>query len=75
MSKSEKYSEEKFIQMLVKHIYKLDQNKFRKDINQAKKMENKSKFLNSFLKKYSNSQIDSQACQKMLYDIISKLTN
>jgi len=75
MSKNEKNSEEKFIQMLVKLFYKADQNKFRKDIEQVKKMENKSKFLNTFLKKYSNSQMDSQTCQQMLHDIISKLIN
>jgi len=36
MPKNEKNSEEKFIQMLVKLFYKLDQNKFRKDIDQKK---------------------------------------
>ena len=37
MPKKEKNSEEKFIQMLVKLFYKLDQNKFKKDIDQTKK--------------------------------------
>jgi len=36
MPNNEKNSEEKFIQMLVKLFYKLDQNKFRKDIGQTK---------------------------------------
>ena len=37
MPNNEKNSEEKFIQMLVKLFYKLDQNKFRKHKDQAKK--------------------------------------
>ena len=66
-------SKEKFIQILVKLFDKQDKNEFQKDIVQAKNQIDKSKFLNNFLKKYSNSQMDNKTCQKMLYDIISKL--
>ena len=48
-------SQENFIQILVNLFDKQDKNEFKKDIIHAKNQNNKSKFLNYFLKKYSNS--------------------
>ena len=66
-------SEEIFIQNLVKLFGELDQNELKKDIDKAKNLKAKTKFINEFLQKYSNSQIDNQTSQQMLHDIISNL--
>ena len=66
-------SEEIFIQNLMKLFGELDQNELKKDIDKAKNLKAKTIFINEFLQKYSNSQIDNQTSQQMLHDIISNL--
>ena len=73
MDKNSKKPEEMFIQSLVKLFGEPDQNELKKDIDKAKNLKAKTKSINEFLKKYSNSQIDNQTSQQIIHDIISKL--
>lgn len=73
MSKNQNNEEEKFIERLVNIFGKPNENELLKDIEKAKALNNKSRFLNSFINKYSNTKIDIQTGQKMIYEIIRKI--
>ena len=75
MNSISKNTKEKFIQRLLELFGNPNQNELIKDLEKAQKLEKKPNSLNHFIKKYFNSKIDSQICQQMIYDIISKLIN
>ena len=68
-----KDSKDEFVQRIVELFGKPDQNELKNDIEKAKKIKDKSKFLILFLKKYSDSKLDKETCQQMFSEIISEL--
>ena len=72
MERDNKIKEE-FIQNIIKLFDEIDLDELKKDFDNAQKKDNKSKIINSFIKKYPNSNIDSETGGKILYDIISIL--
>ena len=72
MERDNKIKEE-FIQNIIKLFDEIDLDELKKDFDNAQKKDNKSEIINSFIKKYPNSNIDSETGGKILYDIISIL--
>ena len=70
-----KDSSDEFVQRIVELFGKPEQNELKNDIEKAKKIKDKSKYLNLFLKKYSDSKLDNETCQQIFSEIISKLIN
>ena len=70
-------SSNKFVEKLLGLFGELDQEEFKKDVDKASKLEGKSKtkFINSFLKKYSNPKFDKKTTKAINSEIISKLVN
>ena len=61
------------IQKLIKFFEKPEENSLKEDMDKAKNLKEENTFINEFLIKYSNSDIDNQTSQQMIYDIISEL--
>ena len=61
------------IQKLIKFFEKPKENSLKEDMDKAKNLKEENTFINEFLIKYSNSDIDNQTSQQMIYDIISEL--
>lgn len=73
MEKKMKNSKTTFVEMLVKLFSGIDPDKFSDDMSKAKNLTEKPKFINSFLKNYSDSKLDNETLNRMLYDIISQI--
>ena len=75
MEKKSNKSSNKFVEKLLELFDELDQEEFQKDIVKASKLGEKSKFIKSFLKKYSNPIFDEKTTKEINSEIISKLVN
>ena len=62
-----------FIQRILGIFVEIDLDELKKDMIAASLLKDKTKFINLFLKDYSNSQLNQIVGKKILYDIISKL--
>ena len=75
MDKNLNKSEDQFVQRLLEIFGDPNPVELKKDLDKAFELKEKSKFINTFLKNYSNAELDEKTCKKMLSEIISKLVN
>lgn len=65
--------EKKYFDECMKLFEEPDKNELKKEIDKAQKLEDQTKFVKKFIKKYANTSINSDRAKQMTPDIIDAL--